>query len=67
THLYFFHNNRASEIGLLRGGGDLFIIPSVWFGGITGNGEGLAGGVGVVGVVRGGLLVAVALWNDSKR
>ena len=37
------------------------------FGGIKGKGEWLAGGVGVVGVVRGGLLVAVALWNDSKR
>jgi len=39
----------------------------VRFGGIKGKGEWLAGGVGVVGVVRGGLLVAVALWNDSKR
>ena len=40
-------------------------LSEVWGG--KGKGEWLAGGVGVVGVVRGGLLVAVALWNGSKR
>lgn len=30
-------------------------------------GQGEAGGAGVAGVVRGGLLMAVALWNGSKR
>lgn len=37
------------------------------FVGSKGKGEWLAGGVGVVRVVRGGLQVAVALWNGRKR
>lgn len=37
------------------------------FGVSKGKGEWLAGGVGVVRVVRGGLQVAVALWNGRKR
>jgi hypothetical protein len=37
----------------------------VWGG--KGKGEWLAGGAGVAGVVRGGLLVALALRNGRKR
>ena len=40
-------------------------MSGVW--GARGKGEWLAGGAGVVGVVRGGALVAVALWNGGKR
>lgn len=40
-------------------------LSEVW--GDKGKGEWLAGGAGVAGVVRGGLLMAVALWNGSKR
>lgn len=35
--------------------------------GVTGGEGGLAGGAGVLGGVRGGGLVAVALWNGGKR
>lgn len=39
-------------------------LSKVWG---KGKGEWLAGGAGVAGVVTGGLLMAVALWNGSKR
>ena len=39
-------------------------LSKVWG---KGKGEGRAGGAGVAGVVTGGLLMAVALWNGSKR